>query len=241
MSASVPVLAMTGVRKAYAGLRPLRINELAIGSAERVAVAGFDAAAAELLINLVTGATIPDEGDVRVLGERTADITNGDAWLESLDRFGIISPRAVMMEGATLAQNLAMPFTLEIDPVPPDIRARVERLAADCGITDASWLDRPAGDAPAGVRTRAQLARAIALEPRLLLLEHPTADIPEPERAAFADDVARVTDARGLSALVITQDETFAVRVAHRALILNGATGELAPLRKKKRKWGFIS
>jgi ABC-type uncharacterized transport system ATPase subunit len=152
-----PVLEIADVRKAYSGLRPLRLRSLSIAAAERVAVLGLDAAAAELLVNLVTGAVLPDEGVIRVLGEPTADIATGDAWLASLDRFGIVSERAVMMEGATLGQNLAMPFTLEIDPVPPDVQARVAALARECGLSgrNAMWLDRRAADAPPDVRLRA--------------------------------------------------------------------------------------
>ena len=232
---STPVLEMTGVRKAYAGLRPLRVQRLSVAAAERVAVLGLDAQAAEVLVNLVTGAALPDAGEIRVLGQSTAEIVDGNAWLKALDRFGVVSERAVLLEGATLAQNLAMPFTLDIDPVPPEVRARVARLAEECGISGAAggWLARPAADAPPEVRVRAHLARGVALEPSLLLMEHPTASLPEPARAALAADVGRLAEGRRLAVLVMTQDEPFARRVAHRALTLNGATGELAPLRSR--------
>ena len=231
---SAPVLELTGIRKGYSGLRPLRLRALSISAAERVAVMGLDAAAAEVLVNLVTGASLPEEGVICVLGEPTADIATGDEWLASLNRFGIVSERAVMMEGATLGQNLAMPFTLEIDPVPPAVQARVTALAAECGLSGvhAMWLDRPAGDAPPEVRLRAHLARGVALDPSLLLLEHPTASVPETARAALADDIVRVTESRRLAMLALTADQAFATRVAHRTLTLNGATGVLAPLRK---------
>jgi ABC-type glutathione transport system ATPase component len=115
------------------------------------------------------------------------------------------------------------------------VRARVARLAEECGISGdtGGWLDRPAADAPPEVRVRAHLARAVALEPSLLLMEHPTASLPEPARAALAADVGRLAAGRRLAVLVMTQDEPFARRVAHRALTLNGATGELAPLRSR--------
>jgi branched-chain amino acid transport system ATP-binding protein len=235
MNEPARVVEIANVTKAYAGLRPLRLRSLSVAPAERVALMGLDAAAAELLVNLVTGVALPDEGVIRILGQPTADIATGDAWLASLDRFGIVSERAVMMEGATLGQNLALPFTLEIDPVPPGVRARVSAVAEECGLSGeaAAWLDRPAGDAPPEIRMRGHLARAVALGPSLLLVEHPTATVPEPARGALADDIARVTGARRIASLIITLDQPFAVRVAHRVLILNGATGELAPLRKR--------
>jgi ABC-type iron transport system FetAB ATPase subunit len=80
---------------------------------------------------------------------------------------------------------------------------------------------------------RGHLARGVSLGPSLLLIEHPTAAIPEPSRAALADDIVRVADARRTASLIITLDQPFAMRVAHRTLTLNGATGVLTPLRTR--------
>src|SRR6476469_9829345 len=105
----MPVLQIIGMRRQYQGLRPLRMNALSIEAAERVALSGLDAGAAEVLVNLVTGASVPDEGEVIVAGRTTGSISDGDDWLASLDRFGSVSPRAVQRGAATLLQNLAMP------------------------------------------------------------------------------------------------------------------------------------
>jgi ABC-type lipoprotein export system ATPase subunit len=238
-AARAAVVEVARVVRNYQGLRPLRIASLSIARGERVALSGIDAGAAEVLINLVTGAALPDEGDVRVLGRSTAEISSGDEWLAFLEQFGIVSPRAILMEGASIQQNLAMPFTLQIDPVPPDIAARVEALAAECGIGSGSAgpsvterLVMLAGEAPQDIRARLHFARAVALDPALVLLEHPTAGVEDAARLALADDMARVLEGRGLAALVITQDEPFARRVAHRTLKLQPATGELKPQRR---------
>lgn len=233
------VLQITGLQKRYQSLRPLRVQDLSIEAGERVAVSGVDAGAAEVLVNLVTGASLPDEGTVRVLGQLTSDISEGDAWLASLDRFGIVSPRGVLLEAATVEQNLAMPLTLAIDPVPPDIAARVAVLARDCGIessvaTDGKgeWLSRTTGDVPPHVRARVHLARAVALSPALLIMEHPGADLSASERLALAERVASMAEAARLAALIITADDEFAKASAHRALRLQPATGALKPIRR---------
>jgi len=232
---SAAVISIAGMRKNYAALRPLRIRDLEVAERERVALGGLDGPAAELLVNLVTGATLPDEGIVRVFGRPTAEITDGEAWLASLERVGIVSSRAVILEGSTLQQNLALPFTLEIEPVPPSVAAQVAALAADCGIA-AEDLRRVAGELPPQVRVRAHLARALALKPDLLLIEHPTAEIAEQERAPLATDFSAVLDRGGAAALVLTLDVEFAGAVAHRSLALQPATGALVPW-KMKRGW----
>ncbi len=232
----VPVLRIANMRKAYQGLRPLRVRDLTIDAGQRVAVSGLDAGAAEVLVNLVTGASIPDEGEVAVLGHATASIADGDEWLSSLDRFGIVSPRAVLLDAATLLQNLAMPFTLDIDPVPPDVASRVTTLAIEAGLS-GDVLQQPIAQLTPQARMRAHLVRAVALDPQLLVLEHPTASLPASDRRQFGGAVARMAEARSLATLILSEDQEFSRAAAHRLLALQGATGELAPRRRGLFGW----
>ena len=226
-----PVLRLTGVRRNYQSLRPLRVDDLTIAARERVAIAGMDGGAAEVLVNLVTGASLPDQGEVSVLDQLTSSISKGDDWLASLDRFGIVSPRGVLLDGVSIEQNIALVFTLAIDPIEPETAVQVAAVAQACGIPDVSRLT---GEAAPEIRTRVHLARAVALDPALLILEHPSAGLEADAATALAADIVSVTEARGLAALVITRDEAFARLVGHRALRFEPATGALKPL---KRGW----
>jgi ABC-type lipoprotein export system ATPase subunit len=231
-----PVLHLVNVRKQYQSLRPLRVNELRIEPGERVSLSGLDVGAAEVLVNLVTGASVPDEGEVRVLGKTTASIADGDEWLASLDRFGIVSPRAVLLDEATLIQNLAMPLTLAIDPIPPDAERVARELARAAGIDEAS-LDKPIAALSPGVKARAHLVRAVALDPAILVLEHPTAALDPADRKAFGEAVAAMTQGRAVAALIISEDEEFSSVAATRRLRLHPASGDVKPARR--RFFGF--
>lgn len=225
-------LRISSVEKRYHSLRPLRIRDLSVQAGERVAISGLDAGAAEVLVNLVTGASLPDEGDVFVLDQNTRDIADGEVWLSSLDRFGIVSPRAVLLDSATLLQNLAMPYTLQIDPVPPDIEARAAALAGEIGIPEAA-LRQPISTLSIEMRARAHVARAVALGPALLILEHPAAGFERAASRALGGDVARVTAARDLATLVISENREFNTAAAQRHYVLRAATGELKPARTR--------
>ena len=227
------VVEMSAVVKSYSGLRPLRIESLSVAESERVAISGLDAVGAEVFVNLVTGASVPDTGEVRVFGRNTAAVADGDEWLASLDAFGIVTGRAVVLEGATVGQNLALPFTLEIDPLAAETLVQVRRLADECEIAP-QWIEQRAGEVPAEVRARLHLARAIALGPRLLLMEHPTANLPEADRVAFGALVARLGEARGLTVLAMTLDAVFAAHASQRTLTLQPVTGQLVAA---KRSW----
>ena len=220
------VLEFQGAEKAYGGLRPLRIQRLAVARGQTLALVGFDRAMAEVFVDLATGATVPDAGEVRVFGQSTAKINDADAWLASLDRFGILSERAVMLEALTALQNLAMPLTLELEPLADSIRARVIPLATEAGL-DAGDLTKPVGELDPAARLRVRLGRALALSPVVLLAEHPNAMLPQDDVPAFAADCTRIIAARGIAGVTLTADRTFAAAVADEVLTLQPSTGEL--------------
>jgi ABC-type transporter Mla maintaining outer membrane lipid asymmetry ATPase subunit MlaF len=223
---SEPVVDITGVTKQYGALRPLRVERLRLAAGEQLALLGLDQPAAEVFISLLTGATLPDTGSVAIFGQPTHEIANSDAWLASLDRFGIVSDRAAILESMTVVQNLAMPFTLDIEPPPDDVRVRAEGLAREAGIEEAAW-HRPCHGLPAGERFRLRLARALALEPMLLLLEHPSASLARGEVASIARAVRSIVERRQLAVLMLTMDREWAFAAAPRMLTLEPATGRL--------------
>src|SRR5204862_6782795 len=92
--------------------------------------------------NLVTGASLPDRGSNRLFGRATTDIADSADWLTVVDRFGIVSRRAVLLDALTVVQNLAMPYTLEIEPPSADIRARAIAVATETGLPESTF-DRP--------------------------------------------------------------------------------------------------
>jgi predicted ABC-type transport system involved in lysophospholipase L1 biosynthesis ATPase subunit len=220
------VLQFAGVAKTYGGLRPLRIAELHVAASDRVALLGFDQASAEVFVNLATGATLPDAGDVRISGRPTRSIDDPADWLATVDRFGIVSERAVLLEALTVIQNLAMPFTLEIEPPPDHVRQRAESLACEVGLPEASWTQPVASLDPSGW-LRVRLGRAIALAPAILLLEHASAQLSREEVASMGAAIRQVAAARGIALVAVAADETFAAAVADRVLTLEAATGRL--------------
>lgn len=226
---TAPVLELTGVSKAYGALRPLRIERLVLAPGDQVALLGLDQPACEVLINLVTGASLPDTGEVRIFGRATADITDSSDWLIILDRFGIVSERAALLESMTVLQNMAVPFSLEIEPPSPDVAREAAALAREAGLAGA-LLERRLGELDAVSRMRVRLGRALAFGPGLLLLEHPSAPLARADVVPFACDVRNVAERRMLATLTVTADGEFAGAVSERALALEPGTGRLKRL-----------
>jgi polar amino acid transport system ATP-binding protein len=220
------VLEFAAMSKDYRGLRPLRIANLTVAAAEQIAVLGFDQVSAEVFINLSTGATLPDAGRINVFGRPTSAIGDSADWLATIDRFGIVSDRAVLLDQLTVIQNLAMPFTLEIEPPPDDVRMRAESLAREVGLSEAAW-GRAVAELNAASRARVRLGRALALDPDLLLLEHISATLDRDDVRTFGADVRAIATRRGIALVAATADEVFARAVATRVLTLEPSTGRL--------------
>jgi ABC-type transporter Mla maintaining outer membrane lipid asymmetry ATPase subunit MlaF len=220
------VLELAGVVKEYGGLRPLRLQELTVHGAERVALLGFDGPTGEVFVNLVTGAALPDAGSVTLFGRQTSDIADSIEWLGLMDRFGIVGERAVLLEQLTVVQNLALPFTLDIEPPPPDVGERAAGLASAVGLAAAAW-ERPVANLDAAGHARVRLGRALALDPAILLAEHVSAGLDPAAARVLAADMREIAIARATAIVAITADERFARTVASRVLTLEPATGRL--------------
>ena len=220
------VIDLRGIRKEYGALRPLRIASMHVRAGESIALLGFDLAAAEVFVNLVTAATLPDEGEVRIFGTPTATVQTPDAWLGVLDHFGIVGERAVVLDELSVEANLIMPNTLALHDIDDETRAGARALAEEVGLRTTA-LDRPVARLDAAARVRLRLGRALAPQPEVVLAEHPNATLAGEALEAFADDYVRVVRGRGITSIVLTADARFAAAVATRVLTLQPATGEL--------------
>jgi ABC-type transporter Mla maintaining outer membrane lipid asymmetry ATPase subunit MlaF len=228
-----PLLQLSAVTKDYRSLRPLRIEHLEVAPGDQVAIVGLDRPASEVFINLVTGASLPDRGEISAFGRSTAAIQDSDDWLATLDRFGIVSERAVLLDALSVIQNLAVPFTLEIEPPPGDVQSSVRALAGEVGLDAASW-DRPVAELGPPSRLRVRFARGLALQPAVLLLEHPSAGLTGGDAARIGHDLRAVSERRGVAAVTLTADPAFAAVIAARVWTLQPATGRLV---ERPRSW----
>jgi ABC-type polar amino acid transport system ATPase subunit len=220
------VLEFAAVAKSYGGLRPLRIAQLRLEPGQRAAILGFDRPAAEVFVNLATGATLPDAGTVTIFDRATSAITDGGDWLTTVDRVGIVSERAVLLDQLTAIQNLAMSFTLDIEPPPPAERVRAEALATEVELAESDWAT-PLGGLGALAAMRVRLGRAVALDPAVLLLEHASAPLAPAASPQFAASVRNVADRRRIAVIALTADEAFARAIGAAVLVHEPATGRL--------------
>jgi len=221
-----PLIELRGISKDYRSLRPLRIHDLRLQHGDSIALMGLDADAAEVLVSVITGATLPDAGEARVLGRATTSIATADEWLNWLEQFGLLSNRTSLIEQLNVEQNLALALSLEVEDMPPSLRAQVRTLVAELHIDEAE-LSLPVLQASAATQVRVRLGRALAIKPQILLAEHPNAMLSPDDTPAFAADLSRIIADRRLTSVLMTSDRAFASAVADHVYVLQPATGVL--------------
>jgi putative ABC transport system ATP-binding protein len=224
-----PLIELSSVVKNYGGSEPLRIGHLAVTARDRIVLSGLGPQAAEMLMHLVCGAVLPDEGEVRIDGISTTAIQTDQQWLRSLDRFGLVTSRSVLLEQLPAIANLALPLTLAIDPMSDTTRREAERVGALAGL-DSDRLRAPTSSFEAAERLRLHLGRALIVRPALVLLEHPTRGLGRDEdRVSFAQVLAASTLAREAGWFAVSDDEVFAR--ATKGTRLNVREGALTAVR----------
>jgi ABC-type multidrug transport system ATPase subunit len=226
---------LADVVKNYQGLRPLRVRDFRIARGQSVALFGFDKAASEVLVNLITGSSLPDSGTVRVFGRATTEIADSIDWMDLLQRFGLFSDRTVLVEQLTVEQNLALAHTLEVDTLSDQLSRQLREIAETLGI-ETGLLARRVEGLNALEIALARLGRAVALKPDVLLAEHPTATLDGEQRVVFAKAAAAVVARYEMAAIYVTADHAFVRAVGSDALTVRPATGELSPL-SSWRRW----
>ncbi len=224
-----PLIDVRGVRKNYGGLRPLRLAALTVEPGARLALTGLDAPAAEILVNLLTGATLPDEGEVRLFGRATVRHLRcrrlaGDA---RPHRDGVAARHADRRPHRRAGHR---------DGVHAVARPGARR---SCQQTSRASHARPGSvrrisrtrisEAPPLAKARCRLARALATSPAVLVLEHANALLTDGADGSSAATIAALAKARGMAVLALTADTAFAKAVADTVFALDAATGQLKP------------
>ncbi len=217
------VLELKGVSKGF-GEGPAREEvlkriDLAIEDGEFVAVLGFSGTGKSTLINLMAGLATPDAGQALFRGKPIEG--------PGPER-GLVFQSYSLMPWLTVAGNIA----LAVDSVhrgksKTDRQAIVDRYIARVILAHAR--DRRPAELSGGMRQRVSVARALAMNPEVLLLDEPLSALDALTRANLQDEIVRIWDAERKTVVLITNDVDEAILLADRIVALNpdGTLGEV--------------
>jgi phospholipid/cholesterol/gamma-HCH transport system ATP-binding protein len=201
-----------GEQKVHAGVN------FSVDAGTLVALIGGSGSGKSVLLREMIGLLRPDAGTVRVLGT--------DMWGDSVAQvdavrrqIGVLFQDGALWSSLTVAQNVAAPMR-EHQQLPPRlIRAQVRLRLAQAGLPVAAANKLPS-ELSGGMRKRAALARALALEPRVLFLDEPTSGLDPITARAFDTMVRGLVDDLGITVFIVTHDLDTLLGAVDRVIVL---------------------
>ena len=243
MTGTTPLLSLRSVTRTFGGLTAVDHIDLDLGQGELMSIIGPNGAGKTTLFNLVTGLDRPDAGEVRLGGQvitgfAPEKLTNlGVARTFQLGRvFGNLSVMDNVLIGAHARLKAVKPAVPLIGPLielglallrPSSVKAEEERLREEVRGILARFgerllprIDQPAYSLSYANRRRVEIARALALKPRLLLLDEPTAGMNPTETAEMQALISELK-AEGLTILLIEHKLDMVMRLSDRVVVMD--------------------
>jgi branched-chain amino acid transport system ATP-binding protein len=208
-------LRATAVSRSFEGVHALRGVTLELRRNEVVGLIGPNGAGKTTLVNVMTGFDRPNEGVVELEGR---DITSWPPHRRG--RSGI----ARTFQGSHSFGNLTVRENVEVSALgvgatPKEAGRRTARLLELLGL--AASADDPAAALSHGQERKLEVARALAIEPRFVLMDEPAAGLPEAEIPEFAEVLRTVRDERGTGVMLIDHNMALVMEVCDRIHVLD--------------------
>ena len=234
-AASSPVVSARNIVNRFGKQRVHDRVSIEIRRGEIVGIAGGSGSGKSVLLKTLVGLHRPNAGEVEIDGKPVAAI--GDA--EKAALIGVLFQQGALFSSLTVAQNVMLPIRQYTD-LPPDEQRQIAAmklalagLSADVGIKFPAELS-------GGMVKRAALARALALDPRILFLDEPTSDL-DPLTAGGIDTlVVELNRNLGVTVVIVTHDLTTLVTVCGRiAVLVDGklTIGTVNELMRSRNPW----
>ena len=209
-----PALELRDVRKRFGGIRAVDGVSLRVGAGERVAVIGPNGAGKSTLFGLISGELRTDGGDVLLEGRSMRGVApQGRARLG----LGRTFQTARLFAGLSVRENVELAQTAG-----GSVGGDVAGALVEVGLSED--VERSAGVLAQGERKRLELAMVLAGEPRVLLLDEPTAGMGREERVAIMELVVGVAARRGLTMIFTEHDMDAVFAYARRVVVMDRGT-----------------
>ncbi|NTX09262.1 ATP-binding cassette domain-containing protein [Myxococcus sp. CA056] len=212
------VIELVDVHKSFGPQQVLRGVDLVVREGTTCVLMGVSGSGKSVLMKHVDGLLSPDRGTVRVDGENLADLdTQGLARVRR--KLGILFQGGALFDSLNVEDNVAFPLR-ELTRLPErEVRARVGRVLALVGLEDAA-TQLPA-ELSGGMLKRAAFARAIVMEPRILLYDDPTAGLDPLKTQSVAEVILTGKHQLHATSLVISPDVATAFQVGDSLALLH--------------------
>ncbi len=192
--------------------------DLDVRRGEVLGVVGGSGTGKSVLLKEIIGLVRPAAGTIEVFGENVA-ATAGEGQNGLQRRWGVLFQDGALFSSMTVAENIAVPLHEHSD-LPPALIAEIARIKVAMAGLPLSAADKYPSELSGGMRKRAGLARALALDPDLIFLDEPTAGLDPIGAAAFDDLIRNLQRSLDLTVFMVTHDLDSLAAVCDRIAVL---------------------
>jgi phospholipid/cholesterol/gamma-HCH transport system ATP-binding protein len=230
-----PAIAIQDLRKTFGNQRVLNGISFQVAKGETLAVIGRSGGGKSVLLKLLIRLQRADSGSIRIAGEEVTKIDQKQL-NEVRKKIGFLFQQAALYDSLSVKENVAFPLSKHSEMSAQEQEKRVRELLKEVGMDQD--LEKMPSQISGGMQKRVGLARALALDPEILLFDEPTAGLDPITTAEIGNLIVELKQKRRMSAIVVTHDVHGAKSYSDRMLLLhNGnikAEGSFDELERSK-------
>ena len=217
--ADEPIIKIRGLRNSFGDQLIHDDLDLDVRRGEILGVVGGSGTGKSVLMRSIIGLQTPDEGEIEVLGDTMVDRTEDEA-KNIRRRWGILFQNGALFSTLTVAENVEVPIREYFPFLKPPLLDEIASYKIAMSGLPANAGPKFPSELSGGMRKRAGLARALALDPELLFLDEPTAGLDPIGAAAFDELIRSLQQRLDLTVFLITHDLDTLITICDRVAVL---------------------
>jgi phospholipid/cholesterol/gamma-HCH transport system ATP-binding protein len=211
-------VAVSDLRKTFGDQCVLEDVDFTVAKGETVAVLGRSGTGKSVLLKLLVGLQQPDAGEIRIFGQAIRNMKPREL-NKVRTRIGFLFQQAALYDSLTVGGNVDFPLARHTRLSQDERRGKVRQLLSDVGLEQD--LDKMPSEISGGMQKRVGLARALALDPEILLLDEPTSGLDPLTAAEIGELISDLKERRKITSVVVTHDVRGARSFADRLILLH--------------------
>lgn len=215
------VISIKGLKKSFGDMSILRGVDLEVYKGENLVVLGRSGTGKSVLIKIISGLLLPDQGEVNVLGEEVAALSSRELMALRL-KVGFSFQNSALYDSMTVRENLEFPLVRNSRNLSrKEINTQVEDVLDAVGLSQT--IEQMPSELSGGQRKRIGIARTLILRPEIMLYDEPTAGLDPITCIEINNLINEVQEKYKTTAIIITHDLTCAKETGDRiAMLLDG-------------------